>query len=155
MDREGEGLPLGVVGSSSRNPNDRIGGSDTGTSETVCDGPRVCSSTSGTEVCRLAGGPKLTGWVRPGGVSRDIGSELRIELQRRLAETERDMRNAVDLLWKSSSTRARFENTAVVLRQNMHFAHDIGILVGQHRNDIVVNLLPLRRRHAQVDLDAA
>ena len=32
-------------------------------------------------------------------------------------DAERDMRNAVDLLWKSSSVRARFENTGVLTRQ--------------------------------------
>ena len=56
------------------------------------------------------------GWVRPGGVTRDMSSETRGELRQRLATVERDMRNAVDLLWKSSSTRARFENTAVLTR---------------------------------------
>jgi Ni,Fe-hydrogenase III large subunit len=31
-----------------------------------------------------------------------------------LTEAERDMRNAVGLMWKSSSLRARFENTAIL-----------------------------------------
>ena len=64
----------------------------------------------------LCGSRLGRGWIRPGGVSGDIGSELAGELRRCLAAAERDMRNAVDLLWKSSSTRARFENTAVLTR---------------------------------------
>src|SRR5439155_9168370 len=64
----------------------------------------------------LCGSRLGRGWVRPGGVTRDMSSETRGELRQRLVETERDMRNAVDLLWKSSSTRARFENIAVLTR---------------------------------------
>src|SRR5205823_10254105 len=64
----------------------------------------------------LCGSRLGRGWVRPGGVTRDMSSETRGELRQRLATVERDMRNAVDLLWKSSSTRARFENTAVLSR---------------------------------------
>ena len=64
----------------------------------------------------LCGSRLGRGWVRPGGVGRDMSSETRGELRQRLATVERDMRNAVDLLWKSSSTRARFENTAVLTR---------------------------------------
>src|SRR5437016_1993129 len=71
----------------------------------------------------LCGSRLGRGWVRPGGVSRDIGAEERQGLQRRLAAAERDMRNAVDLLWKSSSTRSRFENTAVLTREA---ADDLG-----------------------------
>jgi len=64
----------------------------------------------------LCGSRLGRGWIRPGGVCRDIGSELAGQLRRSLITAERDMRNAVDLLWKSSSTRARFENTAVLTR---------------------------------------
>jgi Ni,Fe-hydrogenase III large subunit len=65
----------------------------------------------------LCGSRLGRGWIRPGGVSRDMSSETRRELRQRLAAAERDMRNAVDLLWKSSSTRSRFENTAVLTRE--------------------------------------
>jgi Ni,Fe-hydrogenase III large subunit len=65
----------------------------------------------------LCGSRLGRGWVRPGGVSGDIDAEMRGQLRGRLAVAERDMRNAVDLLWKSSSTRARFENTAVLTRE--------------------------------------
>jgi Ni,Fe-hydrogenase III large subunit len=62
----------------------------------------------------LCGSRLGRGWIQPGGVSRDIGSDLAGELRRSLSAAERDMRNAVELLWKSSSTRARFENTGVL-----------------------------------------
>jgi Ni,Fe-hydrogenase III large subunit len=64
----------------------------------------------------LCGSRLGRGWIRPGGVCRDIGPELAGQLRQGLTTAERDMRNAVDLLWKSSSTRARFENTAVLTR---------------------------------------
>jgi Ni,Fe-hydrogenase III large subunit len=64
----------------------------------------------------LCGSRLGRGWIRPAGISRDIDSDLAGELRRSLTAAERDMRNAVDLLWKSSSTRARFENTAVLTR---------------------------------------
>src|SRR5207237_1999920 len=64
----------------------------------------------------LCGSRLGRGWIRPGGVGRDLGAEERQALRRRLSTAERDMRNAVDLLWKSSSTRARFENTAALPR---------------------------------------
>jgi len=47
------------------------------------------------------------------------------ELKRRLAAAEHDMRNAVDLLWKSSSVRARFENTGVLAKRA---AADLGVV---------------------------
>jgi Ni,Fe-hydrogenase III large subunit len=65
----------------------------------------------------LCGSRLGRGWLRPGGVACDIGSDQLRELKRRLLEARRDMGNAVDLLWKSSSTRSRFENTAVLTRE--------------------------------------
>jgi Ni,Fe-hydrogenase III large subunit len=65
----------------------------------------------------LCGSRLGRGWLRPGGVACDIGSDQLGELKRRLLEARRDMGNAVDLLWKSSSTRSRFENTAVLTRE--------------------------------------
>jgi Ni,Fe-hydrogenase III large subunit len=64
-------------------------------------------------------------WIRPGGVAREPGSEVLRELKQRLGEAERYMQNAVELLWKSSSVRARFENTGTLTRQ---VAADIGIV---------------------------
>ena len=73
----------------------------------------------------LCGSRLGRGWIRPGGIARDVSAETLIELQQRLAAAERDMRNAVDLLWKSSSVRARFENTGVLSRQT---AVDLGVV---------------------------
>ena len=65
------------------------------------------------------------GWVRPGGVAWEAGSEIISELQQRLARAEPDMRNAVDLLWKSSSVRSRFENTGILGKEA---ATDLGVV---------------------------
>jgi Ni,Fe-hydrogenase III large subunit len=65
------------------------------------------------------------GWVRPGGVARDATPEMLGALKRRLAAAEHDMRNAVDLLWKSSSVRSRFENTGNLPREA---AAELGIV---------------------------
>ena len=64
----------------------------------------------------LCGSRLGRGWLRPGGIARDLGGETCVDLRRRLSQAERDMRNAVDLLWKSSSTRSRLENTAALSR---------------------------------------
>ncbi len=64
------------------------------------------------------------GWVRPGGIAHDPGVETLVEVKGRLAEAERDMRNAVDLLWRSSSVRARFERTGILTREA---AVDLGV----------------------------
>jgi Ni,Fe-hydrogenase III large subunit len=73
----------------------------------------------------LCGSRLGRGWIRPGGVARDIATETLVELRQRLVAAERDMRNAVDLLWKSSSVRARFENTGVLSRQ---VAAELGVV---------------------------
>jgi Ni,Fe-hydrogenase III large subunit len=65
----------------------------------------------------LCGSRLGRGWVRPGGVARDVGPQGLTELKRRLAAAARDMRNAVELMWKSSSVRARFENAGALSRQ--------------------------------------
>ncbi len=73
----------------------------------------------------LCGSRLGRGWIRPGGVAHEPGGDVLGELQRRLADAERDMRNAVDLLWKSSSVRARFENTGTLTPRA---ARDLGIV---------------------------
>jgi Ni,Fe-hydrogenase III large subunit len=73
----------------------------------------------------LCGSRLGRGWIRPGGVAREPGADIPRELKRCLAEAEHDMRNAVDLLWKSSSVRARFENTGALTWQA---ARDLGIV---------------------------
>jgi Ni,Fe-hydrogenase III large subunit len=71
----------------------------------------------------LCGSRLGRGWIRPGGISLDPAAETLRELKRRLRDAERDMRNAVDLLWKSSSVRGRFENIGILTQQ---VAADLG-----------------------------
>ncbi len=73
----------------------------------------------------LCGSRLGRGWIRLGGVAMEPAAGTLSELKTRLAEAERDMRNAVDLLWKSSSVRARFENTGILGREA---AIDLGIV---------------------------
>lgn len=73
----------------------------------------------------LCGSRLGRGWVRPGGVAHETRTEILGELKRRLGHAERDMRNAVDLLWKSSSVRGRFENTGVLTKEA---AADLGVV---------------------------
>ena len=73
----------------------------------------------------LCGSRLGRGWVRPGGVAREPGPAVLHEVRQRLGEAGRDMRNAVDLLWKSSSVRARFENTG---RLTSQAAADLGVV---------------------------
>jgi Ni,Fe-hydrogenase III large subunit len=65
----------------------------------------------------LCGSRLGRGWVRPGGVAYDPSPEHLAEVKQRLAMAERDMRNAVGLMWKSSSLRARFETTATLTHE--------------------------------------
>ena len=73
----------------------------------------------------LCGSRLGRGWIRPGGVAHDAENAIVDDVKRRLAEVERDMRNAVGLLWKSSSVRARFEHTGILAREA---AADLGIV---------------------------
>ena len=65
------------------------------------------------------------GWIRPGGIARAPEAAIINDVKRCLAEAERDMRNAVELLWKSSSVRARFEHTGILAREA---AADLGMV---------------------------
>ena len=73
----------------------------------------------------LCGSRLGRGWIRPGGILHDPEAATIDEARRRLGEVERDMRNAVELLWKSSSVRARFEHTGILDRET---AADLGIV---------------------------
>jgi Ni,Fe-hydrogenase III large subunit len=65
------------------------------------------------------------GLVRPGGVLFDIDDERKARLLERLSETRRDVTYAVDLLWKNSSVRSRFENAGPVSEE---IARDLGLV---------------------------
>jgi Ni,Fe-hydrogenase III large subunit len=54
------------------------------------------------------------GLVRPGGVAFDLEPAHLAELERRLAVAERDVHEAVRLLWDTPSVMARFEDTGRV-----------------------------------------
>jgi Ni,Fe-hydrogenase III large subunit len=73
----------------------------------------------------LCGSRLGRGWVRPGGISYHGTGDVLRDVRERLAAAERDMRNAVDLLWKSSSVRARFEHTGILTRET---AADLGLV---------------------------
>jgi Ni,Fe-hydrogenase III large subunit len=62
----------------------------------------------------LCGSRLGRGLVRPGGVASDPDGACFTRVEHRLTEAERDSRNVVALMWKSSSLRARFENTAIL-----------------------------------------
>ena len=57
------------------------------------------------------------GLIRPGGVLFDLDEARQKQLEERLAEAHKDVTNAVELLWNTSSVRARFENAGPVSRE--------------------------------------
>jgi Ni,Fe-hydrogenase III large subunit len=63
---------------------------------------------------QLCGNRFGRGLVRPGGVGFDVDAALVAELQKRLEATQRDVRNAIELMWDTSSVQARFEGTGTV-----------------------------------------
>jgi len=65
------------------------------------------------------------GLVRPGGVGFDVDAGRSAEFLKRLDEAERDVRNAVELLWETSSVMARFEGTGPVPKS---VAEDLGLV---------------------------
>lgn len=65
------------------------------------------------------------GLVRPGRVGFDLDPERATETKERLAAAAKDVANAAQLLFKTSSVRARFENTGTLLRQT---AHELGLV---------------------------
>ncbi len=63
--------------------------------------------------------------VRPGGLGISPASEVVPDLRKRLAQASVDVRNAIDLLWRTPSVRARFENAGWVSRE---IALEIGLV---------------------------
>lgn len=54
------------------------------------------------------------GLVRPGGVQFDIDAARVADLLVRLEATQNDVKNAIELMWETSSVQARFEGTGTV-----------------------------------------
>ena len=65
------------------------------------------------------------GLVRPGGVGFDLDPERTATFLKRLDAADRDVRNAVELLWETSSVMARFEGTGPVPTS---VARDLGLV---------------------------
>lgn len=60
------------------------------------------------------------GLVRPGGVAFDLDESRKQQCLERLESAFRDVENAVNLLWNSSSVQARFEGVGVVDQETCH-----------------------------------
>jgi Ni,Fe-hydrogenase III large subunit len=65
------------------------------------------------------------GFVRPGGVGFDVDEELVAQLVERVTAAVRDVEGAANLLWRTPSVQARFEETGRVSRKT---AEEIGLV---------------------------
>jgi Ni,Fe-hydrogenase III large subunit len=65
------------------------------------------------------------GLLRPGGVLFDLDEARQKQLEERLTQGRKDVTSAVELLWNSSSVRARFENAGPVTRET---AQELGLV---------------------------
>jgi Ni,Fe-hydrogenase III large subunit len=65
------------------------------------------------------------GLVRPGGVGFDIDTDQCKSLIQRLDAAQSDVKNAVNLLWETSSVQARFEGTGALSQQ---LAENLGLV---------------------------
>ena len=65
------------------------------------------------------------GLLRPGGVLFDLDDARQKQLEERLTQSHKDVTSAVELLWNSSSVRARFENAGPVSRET---AQELGLV---------------------------
>ncbi|RMF43874.1 MAG: hydrogenase [Planctomycetota bacterium] len=65
--------------------------------------------------------------VRPGGVRYDVDAAMVEELLKRVRTAQRDVIGAADLLWKSASVMARFENTGIVSQDTAEALGVIGM----------------------------
>jgi len=65
------------------------------------------------------------GLLRPGGVLFDLDEARQKQLEERLTQARKDVTSAVELLWNSSSVRARFENAGPVTRET---AQELGLV---------------------------
>jgi len=67
------------------------------------------------------------GLVRPGGVLFDLDAARRDGLLQRLRQASADVQSAVNLLWETSSVRARFENAGALSRQTAEALGLVGV----------------------------
>lgn len=74
---------------------------------------------------QLCGSRFGRGLVRPGGVGFDLDADRSADFLKRLDEAERDVRNAVELLWETSSVMARFEGVGTIPAP---VAQDLGLV---------------------------
>jgi Ni,Fe-hydrogenase III large subunit len=65
------------------------------------------------------------GMIRPGGVGFDVDQKLVAELLDRLTAAKADCKSAIELLWDSPSTMARFEDTG---RLSAGLAEELGLV---------------------------
>ncbi len=65
------------------------------------------------------------GLLRPGGVLFELDETRRAQLQELLEQAQKDVTSAVELLWNSSSVRARFENAGLLSRET---ALELGVV---------------------------
>ena len=65
------------------------------------------------------------GFVRPGGVGFDVDDERLAHLLERISIALRDVTVATNLLWSTSSVRARFENVGTISRKT---CNDLGLV---------------------------
>jgi len=65
------------------------------------------------------------GLLAPGGVRFDADRELLADLKKRLAAAAADVQVAVDLLWRTPSVMARFENTGAL---SLEIATELGLV---------------------------
>jgi len=65
------------------------------------------------------------GLLRPGGVLFDLDEARQKQLEEHLTQARKDVTSAVELLWNSSSVRARFENAGPVTRET---AQELGLV---------------------------
>ena len=65
------------------------------------------------------------GLLRPGGVLFDLDETRQKQLEERLTQARNDVTSAVELIWNSSSVRARFENAGPVTRET---AQELGLV---------------------------
>ncbi len=75
----------------------------------------------------LCGNRLGRGFVRPGGAGFDVDEARVAQLHERLAQAECDVTSAVNLLWNTSSVRARFEGTGTVSPQTCRELGLVGV----------------------------